>query len=143
MRIWSWQLLPYLPDAQLRSQWRECVLIAYGLQKNGTPNHLLVNKVTEYTYDEFSTYCCLVKHEMQSRNFQVKSSSEERIFIQPWKYIKNNLFSTWHNKEYLRVCVCNLYEKYHFGVGKSKITQTEWERILQGYENITGEKWVL
>ena len=139
MRIWDYRLLPYLPDAQLRSQWRECALIAYGLQKNGTHNHLLVNRVTEYSYDEFATYCCMVKHEMQHRNFQVKSSAEEKIFIQPWKYIKNNLFSTWHNKKYLRVCMANLYEKHIFGIGKSRITDEEWARLCEGYEKITGE----
>lgn len=143
MRLWHYELLPYLPDAQLRSQWRECALIAYGLQKNGTPNHLLVNRVTEYTYDEFATYCCMVKHEMQRRNFQVKSSAEEKIFIQPWKYIKNNLFSTWHNKEYLRVCLSNLYEKHIFGIGKSHITDEEWARLCEGYEQITGEPYAI
>lgn len=143
MRLWHIDLLPYLPDAQLRSQWRECALITYGLQKNGTPNHLLVNRVTEYTYNEFATYCCMVKHEMQSRNFQVKSSSEEKIFVQPWKYIKNNLFSTWHNKEYLRVCMANLYEKHFFGIGKSRITDEEWARLCEGYKTITGEPYAI
>lgn len=53
------------------------------------------------------------------------------------------VFRGWHNKEYLRVCMANLYEKYRFGVGKSKISQEEWDRVLKGYKNITGEEWEL
>ena len=33
MRLWSWQLIPYIPDMQLKGQWRECVLIANDLRE--------------------------------------------------------------------------------------------------------------
>ena len=144
MRLWNFMMIQYLPDNQLRGQWRECALIADGIQKNGTPNHLLVNKVIEYPYDEFATYCGKVQAEMSKRNFAVTLKSTERVYFKPWRYVYDKpIFEGWHNKEYLRVCVCNLYEKYHFGVGKSKISQEEWDRVLRGYKEITGEDWVL
>ena len=52
-----------------------------------------------------------------------------------------DVFKGWHDKDYLRVCVANLYEKYYYGVGKSKISQQEWDRVLLGYKKITGEDY--
>ena len=59
--------------------------------------------------------------------------------------ISNNgsIFEGWHNKEYLRVCMANLYEKHIFGIGKSRITDEKWARLCEGYEQITGEKYVI
>ena len=55
----------------------------------------------------------------------------------------NTLYEGWHNKEYLRVCLSNLYEKHFFGVGKSRITDDEWNRLLDGYKAITGEDYII
>ena len=55
--------------------------------------------------------------------------------------VLNNIFPDWHNKEYLRVCMANLYEKRHFGIGKSRITDEEWETLCRGYKEITGEDY--
>lgn len=44
----------------------------------------------------------------------------------------------WHDPEYLRVCMANLYEKHKYGIGKSRITDEEWRRLLDGYKEITG-----
>ena len=141
MRLWHRGLIKYLPDNQLKGQWRECALIAYSIKKYGTPNHLLVNKVMEYDIDEFLNYCLLVSQEMKNRGFRVTQESANRISaLGTYRYVEQP-FAGWHNYEYLRVCVCNLYEKYHFGVGKSKITKSEWDRILQGYKEITGEEY--
>ena len=144
MRLWNFMMIPYLPDNQLRGQWRECALIADGIQKNGTPNHLLVNKVMEYPYDEFATYCKMVSQEMFNRGFNKTIKSEERIYFKPWRYVYDKpIFDGWHNKEYLRVCMANLYEKHVFGVGKSRITDEEWQRLVDGYKQITGEDYVI
>lgn len=131
-----------LPDMQLKGQWRECCLIADGLAKNGTPNHLLVNRVTEYPIDEFYTYCISVWGEMKKRGFSASLQSCERTSALDGKIVSSSsLFNGWHNKEYLRVCMANLYEKHFFGVGKSRITDAEWERLCEGYRNITGEEY--
>ena len=50
-------------------------------------------------------------------------------------------FNGWHNKEYLRVCMANLYEKHFFGIGKSRITDEEWQRLCEGYKAITNEEY--
>ena len=51
------------------------------------------------------------------------------------------IFDGWHNKEYLRVCMANLYEKHFFGIGKSRITDEELQILLGGYKTITGEEY--
>lgn len=141
MRTWHYRLIEYLPDNQLKGQWRECSLIAYGIKKYGTPNHLLVNRIMEYPIDDFLTYCLMVAREMEHRGFRMTNESACRLgALGTYRYV-DKPFAGWHNYEYLRVCVCNLYEKYHFGVGKSKITKAEWDRILQGYKEITGEEY--
>lgn len=141
-RIWDYRLLPYLPDAQLRGQWRECALIAYGLQKNGTPNHLLVNIVTKYSYDEFATYCKMVEQEMFNRGFNTTIESQEKIYFKAWNYIHERpIFEGWHDKEYLRICMANLTEKYAYGVGTSRIGINDWLRLCEGYRLITGEDY--
>ena len=144
MRLWHKSMIEFLPDMQLKGQWRECALIADGIQKNGTPNHLLVNKVMEYPYDEFATYCGKVQAEMSKRNFAVTLKSTERVYFKPWRYVYDKpIFEGWHNKEYLRVCYSNLYEKHVFGVGKSRITDEEWKRLADGYRQITGKEYVI
>lgn len=144
MRLWHKSMIKFLPDAQLKGQWRECALIADGIQKNGTPNHLLVNKVVEYPYDEFATYCAKVKMEMSKRNFAVTLKSVERVCFKPWRYVYDKpIFEGWHDKNYLRICYSNLAEKHLYGVGKSRITDEEWETLLRGYKELMGEDYVI
>ena len=156
MRCWHKDLIPYLPDLQLKGQWRECALIADALAKNGTPNHLLVNLVTEFDPQEFGVYCQRIYDEMQKRKFNPPFDKMCRIMsdIVNWDLrvdAKDNSrmrtiacgvgFKGWHNSEYLRVCMANLYEKHFFGVGKSRITDEEWKILLDGYKEITGEEY--
>jgi hypothetical protein len=37
--------------------------------------------------------------------------------------------------------MANLWEKHFMGVGKSRITDEEWQRLCDGYKNITGEEY--
>lgn len=144
MRLWHKLMIEFLPDMQLKGQWRECALIAHELKKHGTPNHLLVNNVTEYSVDHFYSYCVAVWSEMRNRDFSVTPQSVERIRALNGKVVATNtLFDGWHDKNYLRVCMANLYEKHHFGVGKSRITDDEWQRLVDGYKHITGEEYYI
>ena len=141
MRTWHYRLLPYLPDNQLRGQWRECALIAHDISERGTTNHLLINRIMEYPIDDFLTYCLLVGAEMERRGFRVTNESRVRIGkLGTFRYIPQP-FAGWHNYEYLRICLANLYEKHHFGIGKSRVTDDEWVCIRGCYKKITGEEY--
>lgn len=154
MRFWHKDLIPYLPDLQLKGQWRECALIADALAKNGTPNHLLVNRVTEYPLEDFWIYCEAIVYEMKNRKMVVREDTCIKILenLYDWKgafclspsRVQSarfcGVFRGWHNEEYLRICYANLLEK-HNGVGKSRITDEEWQRLCEGYKAITGEEY--
>lgn len=140
MRCWHKNMIPFLPDMQLKGQWRECVLIAKDLQEKGKTNHLLINILEEYPHNDFMTYCWYVFQEMQNRGFAVTLASMRKVFNMRY-HIDTDIFNGWHDKEYLRVCYANLFEKYKFGRGKSRITETEWQRLLDGYKYITGEDY--
>lgn len=86
MRLWHKDLISVLPQKQLCGQWRECCLIAKAISENGTPNHLLVNKVMDYNPVEFLIYSIdYVANEMKSRWYNV---DENRILS--GKPLKNN-----------------------------------------------------
>ena len=152
MRLWHKDLIPYLPDLQLKGQWRECALIADALAKNGTPNHLLVNRVTEHPAEDFWKYFVSVACEMERRGLKVNYRTMDKVYdnisryratqkFQPTEFGKGyQIFKGWHNLEYLRICCANLLEK-HNGVGKSRITNEEWQVLLDGYKAITGEEY--
>jgi hypothetical protein len=53
----------------------------------------------------------------------------------------HNPFKGWHDDEYLKICMANLYEKHEKAKGKTQISQKEWQRVIEGYKTITGEYW--
>ena len=140
------KLLPYLPDAQFKGQLRELVAIKRDWETKGKTNHLLINRVMEYPKADLYRYFCEYEAEYFSRYGKAldRYSSEFGRFANWSVDTKNNtIFDGWHNKEYLRVCMANLYEKYRFGIGKSRITDEEWNRLVYGYKRITGEEYVI
>lgn len=143
MRLWHKSMIKFLPDMQLKGQWRECALIADGIQKNGTPNHLLVNKIMEYPMDDLLSYCRLVRKEMVKRGFIITRQSDFRMELLGTYRPVETPFDGWHNKEYLRICMSNLFEKHKYGIGKSRISDEEWETLCRGYKEITGEEYVI
>ena len=124
MRLWSKQLIKYLPREQLVAQWRELSAIAGAIQKNGTPNHILVNKVLDYDFDHFITYASLIREEMTKRGYRTMNSVWEKITsLKPdWKPIDfNDLFWLWHDDRYLKQCFYNLEEKFDCGGVDAKV----------------------
>ena len=143
MRLWHYKLIPYLPDAQLKGQLRELVAIMHDWRDKGQTNHLLINRVMEYPKADLYSYFIAYAGEYAWRNKgrMPKSYAE---FILFWNYrgvVPVKPFEGWHNLEYLRVCMANLYEKHVFGRGKSRITDAEWQKLLDGYHAITGEHY--
>lgn len=135
MRLWHKDLIPVLPKQQLLSQWRECCCIARNIAVNGTPNHLLVNKVLEYSSTDFSNYCGVVVGEMKSRGYKIGAASYNTLLYNidiSEKHFNNNaefadIFDGWHNNRYFWQCYYNLQEKYDCG----GISEEEWQKVKQ------------
>ena len=143
MRTWDYRLIEYLPDNQLRGQRRECALIAHDIHTKGTTNHLLINRIMEYPIDDFLTYCLMVAREMEHRGFRMTNDSAVRLGnLGTYRYVPQP-FAGWHNYGYLRCNMANLWEKHFCGIGKSRITDEEWQRLCEGYKKITGTEYTI
>lgn len=140
MRLWHKDLIDVLPKNQLVSQWRELFAIKGSIEKKGTPNHLLVNKVLNYNIDEFKFYARVIHDEMVKRAYR----PNEAKFIEMLKWNNNNfsknvfvvhnlnlgnLYRDWHNEIYLKQCIYNLEEKAMCG----GISMNEWDILLCKY----------
>ena len=136
MRLWHKYLIGVLPRKQLLGQWRECCLIAKNIAKNGTPNHLLVNKVMEYPINEFCDYCNIVLKQMVVRGYNVSEKSihclEDNVGFRVDSDLNMDVFKGWHNDRYLIQCFYNLQEKYDCG----GISKEEWEILRSKYQDL-------
>lgn len=143
MRLWHKDLIKVLPREQLVAQWRECSAIAGSIQKNGTPNHLLVNYVLECPIEHFVWYSMYVRNEMTRRKYKTQDRVAEKI----WSLLQNQsvknievdysiLFSEYHDFEYLKICYYNLYEKHLRG----GISKEDFDKIKKVYEENKNEK---
>ena len=137
MRLWHKDLLPYLDNFHIVSQYRELLAIKRAIDKNGTPNHRLVNKVLYYSIYEFREYAWLVKVELDKR--EIKYNIKNMVEILEWesgKFAKpknpliSELYKDWHNARYLTQCYYNLQEKYDCGI----VSKEAWERIDKFYK---------
>lgn len=146
MRLWHKDLIEVLPRQQLLSQWRECCCIARNISVNGTPNHLLVNKILEYPIENFIAYTFLVKKEMEKRGYKIDGSKFSNWFLPEFghlfhdyyvvEYLEcNDIFSKWHNDRYLKQCFYNLQEKYDCG----GIPDDEFYNLCKKYIELTGD----
>ena len=127
MRLWHIDLLEVLPRQQLLSQWRECCCIARNIYVNGTPNHLLVNKILDYDISDFYSYSILVSNEILRRGYKVDRSKFEKYY--KCDRFTNRPFQGWHNDRYFLQCFYNLQEKYDCG----GITEQEWCKVVNKY----------
>lgn len=119
MRLWHTKLIEVLPREQLVSQWRECSSIAGAIQKNGTPNHVLVNFVLDYDYDHFISYTYYIRQELKRRGYRATDSVWDKIVaLKPnWMLLPlEEVYAAKMNNFYLTICYFNLYEKYDCGM---------------------------
>ena len=126
MRLWHKDLIRFLPKKQLLGQWRECCCIAKNITENGTPNHILVNKIIDYPLAHFNVYTIAVYDEMIKRGYKCDFDKFRRYWInrnREWEL--KEVFPDWHNDRYLRQCYYNLQEKYDCG----GIPENEWKLI--------------
>lgn len=133
MRLWHKDLIPVLPRQQLLGQWRECCCIARNIAANGTPNHMLVNKIMDYPLCNFYTYARAICAEMNKRGYKCSWEKFDSITrgCQLWYgflhyHWVDEIFKDWHNDRYLMQCWYNLQEKYDCG----GISEGEWRLIV-------------
>ncbi len=132
MRIWHKEMIQALPDKQLLGQWRELCAIASNINNKGTPNHLLVNKVTQFPGSHLYTYASMVFEELTKRGFSPNWQAFER-HLQDKDQVHfvsfEDLFNTqdlhWHTPRYFWQCYYNLQEKLDCG----GIKPMEWQAI--------------
>lgn len=143
MRIWHYKLLPYLPERQFRGQLRELIAIMREWREQGRTNHVLINRVMDYHPCQLTEYFLQYAEECKHRYSRPIREKYLREFMDfaPAQLLTDTVFERWHNQEYLRVCMANLYEKHRFGKGYSRITDEEWALLLQGYREITGKEY--
>ena len=139
MRLWHTKLIEVLPREQLVAQWRELSAIAGAIQKNGTPNHILVNFVLEYPFEHFISYAYHVRKEMTKRGYRtmnnvwdkICSLSEEECSILPLDVVYREKM----DNTYLKICYYNLYEKILCG----GIKEPDSSNIIKTYMEIQNE----
>jgi uncharacterized protein (TIGR02328 family) len=137
MRIWHTKLIEVLPQQHIVSQWRELSAIAGAIQKNGTPNHVLVNFVLDYDYDNFISYAYYLREEMTNRKIRTMNSVWDKIVSLKPNYTLLSLNDTYKEKmndTYLTICYYNLFEKYLCGMFGNK----DWEKIEKTFKMIRG-----
>ena len=119
MRLWHTSLIPVLPREHLVAQWRELSAIAGKIELNGTPNHVLVNFVTDYDFDHFISYAYYIREEMNKRKYRTMNSVWDKIVaLKPdWHLLPiEEVYANKMSDFYLTVCYYNLYEKYDCGM---------------------------
>ena len=129
MRLWHKDLISVLPKQQLLGQWRECCCIASLIDTDGTPNHLLVNKVMDYPLSHFYRYSMMIARELEKRGYKVNRDTLRHHLIghhaMNENVPKDSLYFDWHNSRYLAQCFFNLQEKYDCG----GFSEDEWQAI--------------
>ena len=136
MRLWDFRLLDKLDDFHIVSQYRELLAIKRAIDKNGTPNHRLVNKVLDYSIGDFKAYTLLVQKELEKRGIKYIKKNIEEILNWKSNCFKNEkqnqsdlLYYGWHNHRYLTQCFYNLEEKYDCGI----VSESAWKNISNYY----------
>lgn len=140
MRMWHKDLISVLPRKQLMGQWQECCAIAKSIAEKGEPNHVLVNRITDYPVCHLYTYGFNVFNEMVKRKYKCDFNKFSHYFTYPHETFlvsESDLFSYWHNKRYLKQCYYNLEEKYDCGdIGKKEFETISLKVKLYEWSNI-------
>lgn len=144
MRLWHKDLIPVLPDKWLVAQWRELSAISGRLNLVGSPQHALVNKLTQYEWQHFAEYTFRVYDELVKRGVHIQQKVYDKIISQSKKAFDKfthrlivyndyqDLFYGWHTDRYLNQCFYNLQEKYDCGL----LTHGQYLRIKEQVQKV-------
>ncbi|MEE1282758.1 MAG: pyrimidine dimer DNA glycosylase/endonuclease V [Acutalibacteraceae bacterium] len=128
MRLWSYQLIPVLPNTMLISQWRECIAIKRQWGE-GTLKHRLVSYVLNHDEIYFGQYVKDIVKELTKRGIKYNDDLYyELCLFSNVSYVNignSNINYPEHNDRYLKQCLYNLQEKADRGI----ISQEEWQKI--------------
>ena len=133
MRLWHKDFIHVLPKEQLTGLWRELSAIAGSIKTKGTPNHILVNFVLDYDYNNFISYAAEVREEMTKRGYRTMNSVWDKITnLKPdWKPISyNEIYKEKMDNTYLDICFYNLYEKI---LCEDGIKEPDASNIIKAY----------
>ncbi|MEK4700835.1 pyrimidine dimer DNA glycosylase/endonuclease V [Solibacillus sp. FSL R7-0668] len=132
MRLWHYELIPYLPKSQLLAQWRELNSIFAKEDK-----HILINYIYEYPKHELYVYTELVLQEMKLRGINIRTLDKMARYFDDLEMLETiTPFAKHHNKAYLTICYYNLYEKFIRG---QKDFSPEQFAALDAYYNEKGQ----
>ena len=106
MRLWHYELIPYLPDSQLIAQWRELNSIFKKQDR-----HILINYVYHYEKEYLWWYTQLVLDELRKRNYNIRSWDNYNNYFNDVNPVGNLVFLE-HDNQYFDICYYNLLEKY-------------------------------
>lgn len=97
----------------------------------------------EYSKNELATYFVYYEAEYHKRygKWLTKQWYEFKEFDDHIHEVDGGYTRDWHTKDYLRVCMSNLYEKHFFAKGNSRISDDEWITLINGYKELTGEEY--
>lgn len=139
IRLWHYKLLPCLDDFHIVAQYRELLAIKGAIDKNGTPNHRLVNKVLDYPITEFKKYFVLVVDELKKRDIKYNHNKVLEVYNWHSDAFNNknnewhkNPYPNWHNDRYLRQNFYNLDEKHDCGI----VSDSAFEKIKEVCKDI-------
>ena len=133
MRLWYYELIPYLPKFQILGLWRELNSIFKKQDK-----HILINYIYEYPKNDLYTYTVMVIQEMIKRGYKIKARNNFYNYFgidaTTCLDMVEAPFKNHHNYRYLLQCFYNLQEKYDRGQ-KDFDYDTYWklERFVYSY----------
>ncbi len=101
MRLWHYEIIPYLPKSQLIAQWRELNSIFAKQDK-----HILINYIYNYPKDYLYSYSFCILQEMKKRGYQIKKWDNYNEYFGSLRLSKPNMSLIYpeHNSEYFEIC---------------------------------------
>nr|DAH38576.1 MAG TPA: hypothetical protein [Caudoviricetes sp.] len=148
-RMWHCGLIHYLPNNELRRLYYDCCYFGEKyLSGDFIRADSLCSPLNNQTQDDFRAYLVKVITELELRGIDYKKRDVDlskavgglAVGANIAVYRDTRMFKEWHTKEYLRLNMAVLYEKWKY---TNCIDDKQWEKLLRGYKKITREDYVV
>lgn len=133
MRLLPVEMLDVTPRYQLLGQVREYTVMCKDIYESGHVNHMLINKINDYSVYNLYLYGEELKKEMNKRGYKLSSKTIDKWnkYLQIKKEEKvDKIYKDWFTKRYVKQVLYNWQEKYDCG----RIPEEEWEKVLNKYQ---------